>query len=274
MSTLTTQAVTADSVTGLATHFIKSGWFKDTTDLHKAVVKIMAGQELGVGPMAAISGINIIQGKPVMSANLLASQVKASGKYNYKVLERTSTKCEIEFYEKFNSDKFEPVGKSSFTIEEAAKAKLTGKDNWLNYASDMLFARAVSRGVRTYCPDIFNGSPVYVPGELETETEQPDEASDLKQQQRINILIGEVAQLVGKDKEALKATLYQNWNITSSKELTNGKAVQAINQLLAIKAKKEAEKEQAQAVDEDSTELETPTEPEALLEDSKPITNV
>jgi ApbE superfamily uncharacterized protein (UPF0280 family) len=50
------QIVTAESVTGLATHFLKSGWFKDVTDLSKAVVKIMAGQELGIGPMASMTG--------------------------------------------------------------------------------------------------------------------------------------------------------------------------------------------------------------------------
>jgi hypothetical protein len=178
MSTQSSQSIiTADSVTGLAKHFVSSGWFKDTTDLSKAVVKIMAGQELGIGPMASMSGIQIIQGKPVLSANLLAAQIKNSNKYNYKVLKRDNEECQIEFYERFSSDKLESVGVSHFSIVEAKQAGLTIKDVWKSYASDMLFARAISRGSRTYCPDIFNGAPVYTPGELEESPPSPSVVS-------------------------------------------------------------------------------------------------
>jgi hypothetical protein len=178
------QIVTAESVTGLATHFLNSGWFKDVTDLSKAVVKIMAGQELGIGPMASMTGINIIEGKPVLASNLLASQIKSSQKYNYKVKERTSTKCTIEFFEKFG-DNFESIGEAEFTVAEATKAGLSGKNNWRNYASDMLFARAISRGARTHCPDIFNGSVVYVPGELSPDNIVKTELPSLATQPQI-----------------------------------------------------------------------------------------
>jgi hypothetical protein len=43
---------------------------------------------------------------------------------------------------------------------------LTSKDNWKKYPSDMLFARAISRGARRYAPGIFGGSPIYTPDEL------------------------------------------------------------------------------------------------------------
>jgi hypothetical protein len=38
--------------------------------------------------------------------------------------------------------------------------------SWEKYPSNMLFARAISSGVRIYCPDVFNGNLVYVPEEL------------------------------------------------------------------------------------------------------------
>lgn len=41
----------------------------------------------------------------------------------------------------------------------------------------MLFARALSNGVRWFCPDVFAGNVVYVPGELDGEI-VTDEASD------------------------------------------------------------------------------------------------
>ncbi len=222
MSTQLATVITADNVTGLANHFIKSGWFKDVTDVSKAVVKLMAGQELGVGAMASMSGINIIQGKPVLSANLLASQIKASGKYNYKVITRTIDKCEIEFFEKFNTEKYESIGKADFTIEEAANAKLTGKDNWRNYASDMLFARAISRGARTYCPDVFNGSPVYVPGELPEEDTKPtiDFISDQDLKLILKTLLPKIAELKGETVVEMQKKLQESYEVTGLNNLT------------------------------------------------------
>ena len=69
--------------------FYKSGMFADIKSAQQAVVKIMAGAEMGISPFQAMSGIHIIQGKPTIGAGLMASRVKASGKYNYKVLEMT-----------------------------------------------------------------------------------------------------------------------------------------------------------------------------------------
>ena len=139
--------------------FAKSGYFKDASDATKAIVKIMAGQELGIPPVASMQGIHIIQGAPSMGAGLMAAQVKRSGKYNYRIRELTDDKATIEFFEGKES-----VGTSIFT---AADAKKAGTQNMSKYARNMLFARAMSNGVRWYCPDIFAG-PVYTPEELGT----------------------------------------------------------------------------------------------------------
>ncbi len=138
-----------------------SGFFKDTMQASQAVVKILAGQELGFGPFASMTGVHIIQGKPTIGANLMAAAVKSRGKYNYRVMSMTEQGCSIDFYEGK-----EKVGTSTFTIEDAKKAELTGKDTWKKYAKNLLFARAMSNGCRWFCPDIFNGAPVYTPEEL------------------------------------------------------------------------------------------------------------
>lgn len=142
--------------------FYKSGMFSDIKSAQQAVVKIMAGAEMGISPFQAMSGIHIIQGKPTIGAGLMASRVKASGKYNYKVIEMTDANCIIEFYEGGNA-----IGQSSFSIEDAKKA---GTKNLERFPRNMLFARAMSNGVRWYCPDIYEG-PVYVPEEMEAVTE-------------------------------------------------------------------------------------------------------
>lgn len=152
--------------------FYKSGMFADIKSAQQAVVKIMAGAEMGISPFQAMSGIHIIQGKPTIGAGLMASRVKASGKYNYKVTEMTDKVCSIEFTEGGQS-----IGTSSFTIEDAKKA---GTKNIDRFPRNMLFARAMSNGVRWFCPDIYEG-PVYVPEEMENITEDV-QAVEVKKQ--------------------------------------------------------------------------------------------
>lgn len=142
--------------------FFDSGLFADTKSAAQAMVRILAGQEIGIPPFAAMSGIHIIQGKPTIGAGLIASRVKGSGKYDYKVLEMTDKICTIEFFQGGAS-----IGKTSFSIEDAKKA---GTKNLDKFPRNMLFARCISNGVKFYCPDVFSG-PVYVPEEMQNITE-------------------------------------------------------------------------------------------------------
>ena len=146
--------------------FHKSGMFADIKSAQQAVVKIMAGAEMGISPFAAMSGIHIIQGKPTIGAGLMAARVKGFGKYDYRVLEHTDKVCSIEFGEKTPSG-LKSLGVSTFTIEDAKKA---GTKNLDKFPKNMLFARAMSNGVKWYTPDIYE-NPVYVPEEMEQVTE-------------------------------------------------------------------------------------------------------
>lgn len=124
--------------------------------------KILAGQELGYGPFASVQGIHVIQGKPAMSANLMAAAVKSSARYDYRVRQMDDSAVNIEFFERIGG-KLESLGISTFTIEDAKKA---GTQNLQKFARNMLFARAMSNGVRWYCPDVFSGNAMYTPEEL------------------------------------------------------------------------------------------------------------
>lgn len=140
--------------------FVASGMFPNIKKVSQAMVKIIAGREMGIGPFAAMNGMNIIQGRCVPDANLMAAAVKADPRYNYRVEEHTTQVCKIVFFE--NN---EEIGCSRFTIEDAQAAGLTNKDNWRKYPRNMLFARALSNGAKWFCPDAFPG-PVYVAEEL------------------------------------------------------------------------------------------------------------
>lgn len=140
--------------------FVQSGMFKDSKSLAQAIVKIQAGQELGLPPFAAMRGFDVIEGKPAPNAGLTAALVRRSGRYDYRVLRSDTSACELEWL-----DHGRAIGTSSFTVEEAKAAGLAGKQVWRAYASDMLFARALTRGARRFCADVFLGS-VYTPEEL------------------------------------------------------------------------------------------------------------
>lgn len=139
----------------------KSGYFTDARDAAQAVVKVLAGQEMGIGPVAAMTGIYIVKGRVTLSANLMAAQIKRSGRYSYRVARLDDTGCELVFLEQGQE-----IGRSSFTAEDAKAAGLwNSSDPWKKTPRNMLFARAMSNGAKWYCPDVFSG-PVYTPDEL------------------------------------------------------------------------------------------------------------
>lgn len=156
-----------DELQKAALALFQSGFFKDVSSQAQAIVKVMAGAELGLPPFASMTGIHIIQGKPVLGANVIATLVKNDPRYDYKIKQCNGAVCELEWFENGK-----PVGSASFTLDEAKAAGLLGKDNWAKYPSDMLFARAISRGARRYAPGIFGGSPVYTPEEMGVDTDE------------------------------------------------------------------------------------------------------
>jgi hypothetical protein len=153
---------TMDDAERAARAMSASGFFPDSKQAAQAVVKILAGQELGFGPFASMTGVAIIQGKPAIGANLMAAAVKRTGKYNYRVVSLTDDGCELAFFEGGKE-----VGRSAFVKQDAMSAGLLTKDNWMKYPRNMYFARALSNGVRWYAPDIYNGATVYTPDELD-----------------------------------------------------------------------------------------------------------
>ena len=151
------QKSTTTEIMSIGKAFAESGMFPDVKTAAQAIVKIQAGQEIGIPPFAAMSGIHIIQGKPTIGAGVMASCVKGSNKYDYRVVESTEQVCSIDFYQGK-----EKIGNSTFTIADAKKA---GTKNLDKFPKNMLFARAMSNGVKWYTPDVFSG-PVYVPEEM------------------------------------------------------------------------------------------------------------
>lgn len=165
------QADKLNNLQRLGNMLAASGYFADTRDMAQAAVRVMAGEELGLAPVASMMGINIIKGRVTLSANLMATLVKRSG-YQYKITRHDSTGCSIQFTAPDGS----VLGTSDFTEVDARQADLLKGDNYKKHPRNMYFARAMSNGVRWYCPEITSGIVCYTPDEL-GEKEQDDQAS-------------------------------------------------------------------------------------------------
>jgi len=148
-----------------------SGYFQDARQAAQAVVKILAGQEMGFGPFASMTGVYIIQGRPAIGANLMAAAVKKHPKYDYRVIKMQDDVCELAFFQEGQE-----IGRSVFDIEDAKKA---GTKNLDKFARNMLFARAMSNGVRWFVPDVFMGAAVYTPEELGASVNEAGEIVDV-----------------------------------------------------------------------------------------------
>lgn len=172
-----TQITTVEETINMAKLFSESGMFSDTKQMAQAFVKIQAGKEMGINAFAAMTGINIIMGKPTLGAGLIASCVKGSGKYDYKVKEMSDTKCSIDFFEGKVL-----LGNSTFSIDDAKKQ---GTKNLDKFPKNMLFARAISNGQKWFCPDVFQ-MPVYVPEEMNQETTEDIPHEEIKEMEVSN----------------------------------------------------------------------------------------
>ncbi len=129
---------------------------------------VLTGAELGLAPMQAIRGINIIQGKPSLSADLMGALVKRSTVCEYLTLVE-STPFKATFKTKRKNDACETV--MSFTMEQAQKARIDGGDNWKKYPDAMLRARCLAAICRAVYPDLCLGLYDSDSGELEAPRE-------------------------------------------------------------------------------------------------------
>lgn len=150
----------------LGSVFVESGMFKDIKSVAEAQVKILAGRELGLTPLESMTNVYIVNGKVACQAKVIAGLIMKSSKYKYYVEVLTDEECTINIVELNEGGEEVALGKSVFTMKDAAKAGLVNKNSWKSYPRNMLYARALSNGAKWFCPDVYSG---YVKEELEDE---------------------------------------------------------------------------------------------------------
>lgn len=135
----------------VANALFKSGLFPNVKNAYGAFAIVQYGNELGIGPMTSLQTMGIVKGKICMAAQMILALALRQG-VSYSILENSEDCCEIKF--KRGSLSYD----SKFTIEEAKRAHLLKTDSgWEKYPKDMLFHRAVTRGLRRVSPDAIAG---------------------------------------------------------------------------------------------------------------------
>lgn len=105
------------------------------------LVVLLTGHEFGLGPMASLRLLSVIDGKAVIGGEAYTAVVQATPECEFfRCIESTDKIATFEC-KKRGSDK---IAKLSWTIEQAAKAQLLGKDNWKKYPEAMLRWRCAS----------------------------------------------------------------------------------------------------------------------------------
>lgn len=156
----------------------------------QAAVIMMTGASLGLSVVAAMRGVHVIKGKPVLAADLMAAVVLGSGTCRYlTVIESTDQQCIMETHREGAP---KPV-RMPFTIKDAQRLGVSGNDNWRKSPDAMLRARATARLCRAVYPDLLFG--VYVHGELD-EHDEPREVSTVDVSDRLAQLAADPAPLI------------------------------------------------------------------------------
>ena len=129
----------------MAVAVAKSGLFGIKT-AEQGVALMLIAQAEGLHPAIAARDYHVIQGRPALKTDaMMARFQQAGGKVEWKVY------TDAEVTGVFSH----PQGGSltvTWTLEQAKRIGLAGKDNWKNYPRAMLRARCISEGIRSVYP--------------------------------------------------------------------------------------------------------------------------
>lgn len=177
------------------------------------LMTVMAGAELGLGPILSIRSIHVIEGKPTLSADLIAALcLRRADVCEYlQPVESSAVKATYSA-----KRKGAPAAVTmSFTLEEAKQAGLAGKGNWSRYPAAMLRARCISAICRAVFPDLVGG--LYDSDSAELEAPAPRDVSPPKASPPGNVV------------DAV-ATVVTDYDASGAPVLENAKLEVAINE--------------------------------------------
>lgn len=146
---MTTALMPLADVSKMADAMAKSGLFGVKTP-DQALALMLVAQAEGVHPATIAQDYDIIQGRAARKTHsVLARFQQAGGKVEWHAL--TDTEADATFSHP------QGTARIKWTIDQAKRIGLTGKDNWKNYPRAMLRARVIAEGVRAAYPAAIGG---------------------------------------------------------------------------------------------------------------------
>lgn len=127
------------------------------------LVAMGLGQSMGLSPAESLYRINVIQGKPTASAELIAAQVRKAG---HKLrIEKDEAAQSVTATIVRRDDPDYPISETR-DAAWAQRMGLAGKDNYRRQPMTMLTWRAITAVAREACPEALYGV-AYTPDEME-----------------------------------------------------------------------------------------------------------
>lgn len=127
------------------------------------LVAMGLGQSMGLSPAESLYRINVIQGKPTASAELVAAQVRKAGHKLRIVKDETAQSVTATIVRCDDPDY--PISETR-DAAWAQRMGLAGKDNYRKQPMTMLTWRAITAVAREACPEALYGV-AYTPDEME-----------------------------------------------------------------------------------------------------------
>lgn len=113
---------------------------------------LLYGAELGLGRMQSLARIAVIDGRPALAAETQRALILAAG-HDLWIEEATNTRCTIAGRRRGS----EMTSRVTWTLDDAKRARIAGKQNWQSYPRQMLLARASAELARSIFADVIGG---------------------------------------------------------------------------------------------------------------------
>lgn len=190
-------------------------------------VILMIAAELDIPPMQAINGINVIQGRPTISPQLMLALIRRNHPDAYIKIEEGDLIVTCAMARSKSKEEMAQLYTSRWDMPRAQKMGLTSKDNYSKQPQTMLKWRAVGEAARVVFPDVLSG--LYFPNEMtdeETLVDEHGEATGQVVQEDTRVtkedlkVLAEYMRTRGFTANQLKNICKEKFNIERSESLT------------------------------------------------------
>lgn len=118
---------------------------------------VLYGREIGLGPIQSLQSVDVIDGRPAVSAEMARALALAAG-HEIHVEESTTQRCVVRG-RRAGSAEWTTI---TWTMDDAKRAGLDGRPNWRRHPRRMLQARATAELCHLLFADAVGGMPFTV----------------------------------------------------------------------------------------------------------------